>query len=136
MDKKMPKTLFLIFNHELTAPQREDAATSLGVQRFVDLPPELNSLWATVPPALERLMDYLEPLKRWLAKEAKRGDCILIQGDFGAAFVMVNVAFAMNLVPVYSTTDRLATEARNGDGSVKTTHLIRHVAFRKYEAAT
>jgi hypothetical protein len=129
-------TMFLIFNHDLTDTQREDAATSLGVRRFVALPPDLQHLWSRIPPGIERLVDYLRPVTRWLSREAKAGDFVLIQGDFGASFILVNIAFELGLIPVYSTTQRLARELRNRDGSVETTHLVRHVAFRKYEAVS
>lgn len=132
----MSKKLLLIFNHDLTDTQREDAATSLGVKRFVGLPPELRHLWSRIPPGLGRLVDYLDPVTRWLSREAGSGDFVLIQGDFGATFIMVNIAFELGTVPVYSTTQRLARDIRNDDGSVETTHLVRHVAFRKYEATT
>lgn len=129
----MPNTLFLIFNHELTFSQRADATTALGVSRFVDLPPELKRLWAQIPPDLDALAAYLEPIRRWLAHQAQEGDYVLIQGDFGATFLMVRTAAAMGLVPVYSTTERSAREIRNGDGSVETTHRVRHIKYRKYE---
>ncbi|MDP2647448.1 MAG: CRISPR-associated protein Csx20, partial [Desulfobacterales bacterium] len=127
------KKLFLIFNHELTHLQREDAKKSLGVESIADLPPDLKSLWKQLPPELEGIDDYLGPLKKWLTEHAHSGDLVLIQGDFGAVYIMVNFAFDNGLAPFYSTTDRRAIEKHAADGSVELTHTFRHVRFRKYE---
>lgn len=129
----MQTKLFLIFNHDLTVPQRETAAASLGVHRFMKLPPALQRLWSEIPPDLDSVSTYLYPVTCWLAEQAKTGDYALIQGDFGATFFMVNRAFEQALIPVYSTTARDAAEKHNGDGSVETTHRVQHVTFRKYE---
>lgn len=129
----MPNTFFLIFNHELTPAQRADATISLGVTQVAELPAALKRLWEQIPPDLDALGAYLEPIRRWLADQAQKGDYVLIQGDFGATYILVNAAFEMGLIPVYSTTERLATEIRNDDGSMETIHRIKHVSFRKYE---
>jgi hypothetical protein len=93
----------------------------------------LKDLWSVVPPELSGLLDYLQPLKDWLVERARFSDCILIQGDFGATYLMVRFAFENGLVPVYSTTARNAIEEHNADGSVKLLHHFKHIRFRKYE---
>ena len=129
----MGKKLFLIFNHDLTELQREDALSSLGVNRIVDLPSDLKLLWRQIPPDLEGIDGYLGPLKEWLVEKSDKGDFVLIQGDFGAVYIMVNFAFDNGLAPVYSTTDRRAIEKHATDGSVELTHNFRHMCFRRYE---
>lgn len=128
----MTKSLFLVFNHKTTPAQRTDAEMSLEVTRFVPLPTELKSLWARIPPGLNRLGGYLAPVRKWLTDQATPGDFVLIQGDFGATVLLVCYALEKGLVPVYSTTEREAREIRHPDGSVEVIHRIRHVAFRKY----
>jgi hypothetical protein len=64
--KKFPSTmtkLFLIFNHEITDRQAEDAYRSLGVDRIIDLPPDLKDMWKSVPAKLPEIADYFEPVK-------------------------------------------------------------------------
>jgi len=124
--------LFLIFNHEITSIQESDARSSLGVERITDLPQDLKELWRQVPPDLTEISGYLAPLKTWLKSQAAKNDYVLIQGDFGACYVMVNYAFEMGAIPVYSTTTRDAIEEYNGDGSVRLVHQFKHKAFRKY----
>ncbi|MBW1705831.1 MAG: hypothetical protein JRJ86_11795 [Deltaproteobacteria bacterium] len=128
----MSKTLFLIFNHEITSLQQEDAKHSLGVEKIVDLPNDLKELWRQVPPDLPEIISYLGPIKSWLKSQASKNDYVLIQGDFGASYIMVNFAFEKGFIPIYSTTSREAVEEYGRDGSVKVVHNFKHQIFRKY----
>jgi len=125
--------LFLLFNHTLTAPQETDACISLGVKSIVLPPPEINRLWQEIPPDSEELLSYLSPVFTWLGNEPHPGDFVLIQGEFGATFLMVNEALRLGLVPVYSTTSRKAIEQLLPDGQVKISHIFSHVRYRKYK---
>jgi hypothetical protein len=44
---------------------------------------------------------------------------VLIEGDFGACYLMVRFALEKGLVPLYSTTRREAEERYDADGSVR-----------------
>jgi hypothetical protein len=125
-------TLFLLFNHRFTHDQEADAHTSLGVEATVPLPPELQELWSAIPPERPEINDYLDPIREWLGKEAKAGDYVLIQGDFGACWLMANFSLERGLAPVYSTTERQAMEEHQPDGSVKLVHHFQHRIFRRY----
>jgi hypothetical protein len=127
------KTLFLIFNHQLTSLQKEDARAALKVDAIINLPIELQELWSNVPPELPEVTDYLKPVKAWLSAKARAGDYVLIQGDFGACYLMVNFSLEHNLVPVYSTTQREAIEENQPNGAVKVIHHFQHEIFRRYE---
>lgn len=128
----MSTSLFLIFNHQATHRQEEDARASLGIERIVDLPPDLKDLWSQIPSDLHEIMGYLEPVKNWLKSYARENDYVLIQGDFGACYLMVNFAFVTGLIPIYSTTEREAAEEYRKDGTVNLVHQFRHRIFRKY----
>lgn len=125
-------TLHLLFNHTITPSQAEDARASLGVDRIEALPNDLKALWGQIPPDLEAIGDFLSPVREWLLREAKPGDFLLIQGDFGACYLMVRFAFGRGLIPVYATTMREAIEERQPDGSVRMTHHFKHQRFRRY----
>jgi len=129
----MPRSLFLIFNHEITPVQENDARDSLGIERIICLSPDLKNLWRQIPPDLTEISNYLEPIKTWLARQAVESDYVLIQGEFGACFIMVNFAFEINLIPIYSTTEREAVEERKEDGTINLSHQFRHRIFRRYE---
>ncbi len=128
----MTQNLFLIFNHSFTMEQEADARALLGVSRIIDLPAELKELWGDIPPDLPALGEYLSPFRAWLLSKTRPGDYVLIQGDFGASFLLVSFALARELVPIYSTTRRVAAEEKQDDGSIRVVHNFEHRLFRKY----
>ncbi|MCD6273904.1 MAG: hypothetical protein J7K30_13940 [Deltaproteobacteria bacterium] len=128
----MSHSLYLIFNHKITCKQEQDARESLGVDKIIELPPALDTIWRQIPPDLGLIKNYLKPVKDWLASHARKNDYLLIQGDFGACYIMANFAFKIGLIPIYSTTRREAVEEHDDDGTVKLTHHFRHRIFRKY----
>lgn len=129
----MKKQLFLIFNHTFTPAQEADAHASLGAEIIVTMPEDVRQIWGNVPPDLPEIRAWLEPVRQWLAEHARPGDYVLIQGDFGATYLMVGFALEEGFAPVYSTTSREAVEEHQPDGSVRMTHRFRHVRFRGYD---
>ncbi len=125
------KKLFLLFSHTLTPSQKEDARKSLGVEQFVSLPDNLQKLWSNIPPDLPNLKEYLIPIKNFLKENAKEGDIVLIQGDFGGCFEMVNFVKSLNLKAVHSTTKRDVIE-KTVNGKVEKFSVFEHVIFREY----
>jgi hypothetical protein len=121
-----------LFNHRFTLAQEDAARSRLGVAKIIALPPDLRQLWAQIPPDLPALSHHLEPLRRWLAGQARPGDYVLIQGDFGATYLMVRFTLSQNLIPIYATTRREAVEEHQPDGSVKMVHRFQHQGFRRY----
>lgn len=128
----MTHKLILLFNHKVTELQAKDAYESLGVDRIEPLPPDLQNIWSNIPPEMSSIKDYLRPVEKWLSENAVSGDYVLIQGDFGACYLMVNLALSQNLAPVYSTTARIAQESILDGGHISLTHTFKHVMFRKY----
>jgi len=123
--------MFLLFSHKLTSLQEEDAKKSLQVEEFVYLPPSLQKLWSNIPPNLSNLKEYLEPIKKFIKDNAKEGDIVLIQGDFGGCYEMVNFVKSLNLKAVHSTTKRDVVE-KIVDGKVEKFSRFEHVIFREY----
>jgi len=124
--------LFLLFNHNFTSGQMESARNQLHFFELVLMPPYLKELWAQIPPDLPELFTYLAPLRHWLETAAEPKDFVLIQGDFGATFLMVQFALEIGLTPVYATSRREVSEEQWEDGTVKTVHHFRHSGFRRY----
>jgi D-arabinose 1-dehydrogenase-like Zn-dependent alcohol dehydrogenase len=125
------KKLFLLFSHTLTSAQEKDAKERFGVEQFVILPTELQMLWSNVPSDLDTVIEYLEPLKKYLEEEVKEGDVVLVQGDFGATYYMVNVVKALGVKAVHATTKRNVVEQVIANKIVKTS-VFEHVRFRIY----
>ena len=125
------RQLFLLFSHKLTPSQELDAKESLGITNFVILPQELQSLWSNIPPTLENLSDYLTPLKEYISDKSKEGDIVLIQGEFGGCYEMVNFVKSLGLIAVHSTTKRDVVE-KKVDGKVVKTSVFEHIRFREF----
>ena len=133
MNKLTPqKKMLFLFNHRPTTEQIIDAKATFGVELIVEMPPEIKAIWQQIPPDVPTVEPILKPVKTWLEKNSIQGDIVLIQGDFGATFLMVNFATRFGLVPIYSTTRRTATEVRRPDGTIQTEHHFKHRRFRVY----
>lgn len=130
--QKIEKKMFLVFNHMLTQGQETQAKDVWGVTSFITLPPGLNKIWKQIPADLENISNVILPVQQWLKKEANENDVVLIQGDFGATWLLVDFALRVKLIPVYSVTQRDAREVVQPDGSIKTTHVFNHRRFRLY----
>lgn len=128
----MAKAMFLMFNHSFSKTQEQQAGKSMNVQQVIEMPELLKKLWQQVPAESNTLKSYLSPLRKWLSEKPKKNDIILIQGDFGATYLMVEFAFKLNLIPVYATSVRRATEKAQADGSIKLEHVFNFCRFRQY----
>ncbi len=128
----MERSLYLIFNHQITDIQRRDAIESLGVGQIIDMPAHLKDLWRNIPPDWPEIRSYILPVIEWLNREAVQGDFVLVQGDYGACYLLVQFAFEKGFIPIYSTTFREAVEEYLEDGSISLKHVFRHCIFRRY----
>lgn len=128
----MKRSLFLIFNHTLTEEQEQDAKRSLGVSRIVDMPSEIKSIWSNIPPDSPAIKNHIKPVIAWLNNRAQEGDYALVQGDFGACYLVVRQCFENGIIPVYSTTERVVIETPMPDGTINMNHRFKHCIFRRY----
>jgi len=122
--------LFLFFSHTLTQEQINDAKNP-GIDKFVPLPNELQYLWSNVPPELEDIEEYAKPFYEFLNINARKGDYVLVQGDFGLSCRLVNYSKQKGLIPVYATTKRKVIETEK-DGKIVKISEFKHVQFRRY----
>ncbi len=126
-------TLYLLFSHQLTPQQIQDAQENWHVERFIYLPKDLLELWNNIPPDLSSLRSYIDPILSWLVKNANKNDLLLVQGDYGATCLVVQFALEKELKPIYSTTKREVEEIKEKDGSIHTKRRFLHQRFRLYE---
>ncbi len=123
--------LILLFSHTLTDKQIADAKLSLGIDEFVYLPSDIQAIWSQIPATTTDITRYLEPIKAYLKAHAHQGDYVLIQGDFGATYQMVNFAKEQGLQPIYSTNLRESIE-QEIDGKVIKQSIFVHQLYREY----
>ena len=126
------KKMFLLFSHSLTPSQIEDAKSNLGIEKFVYLPEDLQLLWSDIPSDLESLKEYLSLFRNFLVENSDFEDVILIQGDFGAVYQMINFSKDLGLKAVYATTKRVIEEEIIENQTVKKS-IFEHIRFREFE---
>lgn len=127
--------LYLLFSHNLTPEQTQDAQESLGITNFVNLPEDLQRLWSNVPPDKNlELKGFLQPIMNFILqdKQTNAKDYALIQGDFGATYAMIPFCKEQGVIPIYATTERKIETETLKDGNVQTKRIFRHVCFREY----
>jgi hypothetical protein len=125
----MKMKMYLLFSHKLTDAQIEDAK-KLGVDEFVYLPEDLQRKFSNIPPELESVKKYAKDFEKFL-ENAKSGDYVLIQGDFGLTCHLVNFAKSKGLIPVYATTKRISKDIKK-DGKIIKMSEFKHIKFRRY----
>lgn len=124
----MPKTLFILLNHELTDAQKSEAQKRFGIENFVRL---ANEKWGNIPPELENISEFLSEFALSLKSNAKKGDYLFIQGDFGATYALVRFALNLGITPIYATTKRISIESiENGIKIIKKSFI--HERFREF----
>ena len=127
------KKIVLLFSHTLTDEQYRDIDDSLQVDTIYNLPNNLQLQWSQVPTHRDLIFyDYLKEIENFLLERLDKGDFVLIQGDFGATYYMVNFCKLHGFVPLYSVNKRIAKEFIE-DGVVKKYSEFKHEFFREYE---
>ena len=126
------RKMFLLFSHTLTDGQKKDARESLGVAEFIALPEALQRYWSQIPPESDLDESDLGRLLDWLSAEADRGDYVLVQGDFGATFYVVDFCLLNGLRPVYATTRRTVTQETSAENKVISVKHFEHVRYRHF----
>ena len=117
-------SMILIFSHDLTATQIDDARKSLGVRDFIKMPQVLQDKWSNIPPELSNLDEFIAEFKNFIKTNAKIG-------DFGATYSIVNFCKKNGIKAIYATTKRTIKESVVGDKVVKNS-IFEHVKFREF----
>jgi len=124
--------LLCVLNHELSDNQKTEAFIKLKAKKIVEPDIDLKKIWMNISPKGELNIDELSKIIDWLKINSKKGDYVLIQGEFGATFYLVDFCFKNDLIPIYATSKREYKEIKLEDGSTKRIHIFKHVQFRKY----
>ena len=73
----------------------------------------------------------IKAVTTWL-DSAEEKDVLVIQGEFGSTFIMVDYALKNKLIPLHAVTKRVESEQRDGE-IVHRQYVFEHVCFRPYE---
>lgn len=120
------KKIILLFSHILTKPQEEELKKEWMCNEIIYMPDEIKNKWAGIDETID-----LEIFKEFLKANLKEGDLVLIQGEWGATYHMINFSKQNKYIPIYSTTERNSEEVYDGDKVIKKSIFL-HKKFIKY----
>jgi len=126
------KKMFLLFSHQLIEEQKLEAIKTYGITKFISLPKELQYKWSNISPDIDSIEEISKQFKIFLKEKMTKNDIVLVQGDFGMVYSVVNFCKENNLIPVYATTKRIAKEYKENNETVKKS-IFKFRRFREYE---
>ncbi|MBE6051103.1 MAG: TIGR02221 family CRISPR-associated protein [Clostridium sp.] len=129
--KTKRKCVIPIISHDLMEIQKEQLKSEWNVNRIVELPSEIKKQWENISPSEEIDEHFIEEIKEFIIKETSRDDLVIVQGEWGITYKIINICFSLGRIPIYATTDREVTEEKI-NGEVKINKVFKHVKFRKY----
>lgn len=121
---------YCLLNHDLTENQKNELFGKFYVSQVIYPDEELKSNWAQVPATESFDRKIIAQIINWLSA-AKESDCLIIQGEFGSTFLIVDYALKNKLIPLHAVTKRCSVEEKNGESIIKKIEF-QHVCFRKY----
>ncbi len=122
--------LYLVFSHTLTEKQKTDAIERFGIDEIVPLPKALLDIWSHIPAEEKKIKPYIKEILIYLDRLTPN-DYVLVQGDFGATYIVVDFVNEKRATPIYATTQRNVVEKQEGNRSIKTS-VFKHVQYRVY----
>lgn len=122
---------FVLLNHTLTQNQTKELESKFSIKEIVYPEKELSQKWSQIPAAENVDMGIIQSIVSWLSI-AQENDVLIVQGEFGSTFMIVDYALKNKLIPVHAVTKRVAKESRDGE-TVHREYIFEHVCFRKYK---
>jgi len=126
------KKLYVFLSHFLTEEQKKDAIKTLGVTKFVSLPSPLQKKWGNIE-SDRSLKEKLKPFFDYILDNVTRDDYLLIQGEAGISFALVDWCLTNGYQPIYSYTKRVVIEKEIEKNKVEKKSVFKHIKFIFYE---
>lgn len=120
------RKLLLLFSHKLTEKQLIDVKETLKCDEIIYLPENLKERWQNMD-----IEENLDEFKKFLENLTSEGDYVLVQGEWGATYQIINYCKAKKLIPIYSSTKREVEERKEGESIIKLSKF-KHRGFVKY----
>lgn len=126
------KNCMVMLSHNLLDEQICELRKDFKVNNIIYLENELKVAWANINPREEIDKNLIARFEKEIKNKTQIGDFVIIQGEWGITFKMVNICLSLGRIPIYATTERTVSE-KNIDGKVEIKKEFRHVMFRRYE---
>ena len=127
----MERKALLLFSHQLTENQEKELIENFKVKKIISLSSELQKMWSNVS-IKKNYKENLEKIKKYIEENFNENDVILVQGNWGYTYNIVEWSIEKKLVPVYSYTERNVEEIKDGE-NVKKISYFKHLKFIEYE---
>jgi hypothetical protein len=124
--------LLVVLSHELSDVQKKELEGDLKITEIILMPKKLKNFWSDVNPKGELPINEIKEITEWILKESRKNDYVLVQGDFGATYYLVDFCFKNERIPIYATTKRCVEEKKIEDRTI-INRVFKHVNFRKYK---
>ena len=118
-------------SHDMSEIQKNDAYENLKITKIIEAPPNIKKIWGNIEPISDLNTVKLDEIVSWIKENSNKQDYVLVQGEFGATFYIVDYCFKNNLIPVYATSIRRVEETRQGE-KVITNRVFVHEGYRRY----
>lgn len=125
------KKVLLVFSHELTENQEKELKEEFEVDKIEKLPIDLQNMWSNVS-IKTKYYENLEEIKKYIENNFNEGDILLIQGNWGYTYNLVNWGINEKYIPIYSYTERNVEEVKDGE-NIKKISYFKHVKFIEYK---
>lgn len=117
---------FIMINHVLSASQQKEF-DEMGVTDVVTLNDDLKKVWSQIAPNADRKAVAQTMIDGFLSS-ANEGDIVLVQGEFGTTFTIVDYCLQKGLEMV-STRIKACNRKCVEVGSIPTKSIILFLSF-------
>ncbi len=131
----MNNKIILLFSHQLTESQLFELKNNYNIETILYLPNHLQEDWSNIPPDYNDIEKYLKNIKEYVLKQKSKDSImyLLVQGEYGAVYHMVNFAFANNIIPIYSASKRVYESKKIDEDRIENIHYFKHIKFQHYK---
>jgi len=125
------KKLALLFSHKLSEDQKSDAEKSLGIKEFIYMSDRLLKKWSDIPEDID-IYDYSKDFKSFIEENCTKDDYILIEGEYGITYHMVDWCKSKGYNPIYSFSKRVFESKEVENGVFENIHYFKHIKYKNY----
>ena len=129
----MSNKIILLFSHELTESQTIELKNKYNIQTVIYLPENLQQQWSNIHPDYVDIEEELKNIKTYILQNIDKNTYLLVQGEYGAVYHMVNFAFANNIIPIYSASKRVYESKKIDEDRIENIHYFKHIKFQHYK---
>ncbi len=130
----MKTKLFILLSHRINDEQLLLLIRMYGAIELIYLPENLQTTFSNVDPNLQSLKNISVEIISWLKTyPISLSDKVVLQGESGLCFILLQWLFKQNIEVIYSTTLRHCKEIKLANGSIELRHFIKPIQFRKYQ---